>query len=284
MSGAFQWLRTFLKSAAGIVLDDGKQYFVEARLAPVARRFEAASVEALVLRLDANRDPILAKAVIDALTTNETYFFRDRHPFNLFSAEILPAVMKARANERLIRVWCAGCATGQEPYSLAMILDEAARTLAGWRVELFATDISGAAIEAARNGGYNQFEVQRGLPVNMLLRYFQRDNERWRVVEHIRARVEFQERNLIADFSDLGPFDIVFCRNVLIYFDVATKRDVLSRLARTCRPEAFLLLGAAETVVDLCEEWRPHPAHPTLYVNQPPGSSAARRPMLVASR
>ena len=284
MSGAFQWLRTFLKSAAGIVLDDGKQYFVEARLAPVARRFGAANVEALVQRLDASRDATLAKAVIDALTTNETYFFRDRHPFNLFSAEILPAVMKARANERLIRVWCAGCATGQEPYSLAMILDEAAKTLAGWRVELFATDISGAAIEAARNGGYNQFEVQRGLPVNMLLRYFQRDNERWRVVEHIRARVEFEERNLIADFSDLGPFDIVFCRNVLIYFDVATKRDVLSRLARTCRPEAFLLLGAAETVVDLCEEWRAHPAHPTLYVNQPLASSAARRPQLVASR
>ncbi len=281
MSASFGMLKAFLKSRVGIVLDADKHYLAQARLAPLTRRFGERTVEGLLQRLGEGADPALAQAVIEAMTTNETYFFRDRRPFDLFGETILPQLMHSRAPTRLIRVWCAGCATGQEPYSLAMMLDELAKQLAGWRVEILATDISAAALDTARGASYNQFEAQRGLPVNMLLRYFNREDDRWRLAEHLRARVEFRELNLMSDFDGLGPFDVIFCRNVLIYFDVETKKNVLERLARVCRPDGYLMLGAAESVLDLGEAWRAHPQNPGLNIRRP--AAAVKRLQLISS-
>jgi chemotaxis protein methyltransferase CheR len=268
MTPAFQKLARFLRRECGIVLDDDKQYFAEMRLLPIARRHGKATVEQVLELLDTAGSETLTREVVDAMTTNETFFFRDRAPFDLFRDVMLPHLLSARGAERHIRIWCAACSTGQEPYSLAMILDEEARRLPGWRIDIVASDISHSVIENAREGFYNQFEVQRGLPVGMLLRYFTRENNRWRVAEHLRSHVQFREWNLLSDFSSLGFFDVIFCRNVLLYFEHATRRDVLARLAATARPDGFLVLGAAETVVGTGEAWVAREDHPNLFVRR----------------
>ena len=176
MIASFARLQEFVSRRAGLSLDDDKQFLAEARLAPVARRFGEANVDRLIARLTAGDDEI-ARAVIDSMTTHETLFFRDRAPFDFLSGVVLPRLIDKRADERSIRVWCAGCATGQEPYSIAIIIDEHARALMGWRVEILATDVSRSAIEIARKGDYNQFEVQRGLPAPLLVRYFGRSGD-----------------------------------------------------------------------------------------------------------
>ena len=195
---------------------------------------------------------------------------------------ILPQLLAARAAERRLRIWCAACSTGQEPYSLAMLLDEEARRLTGWTIEILATDLSRRAVESAKQGLYSQFEVQRGLPITLLLRYFQRAGDRWQINEFLRSRIHFREFNLLSDYRALGTFDAIFCRNVLIYFDVQSKRDILARLSRTLAPDGFLLMGSAETVIGLSDTFVPHKEHPTLFVQK-----AAQRPrpelMLVAS-
>jgi chemotaxis protein methyltransferase CheR len=250
----------------------------------VARRFGEKSVDGLIARLSSADDEI-AHAIIDAMTTNETLFFRDRAPFELFTAFVLPRLLEARAESRSIRIWCAGCATGQEPYSIAMLLDEQARHLVGWRVEILGTDVSRAALELARAGDYNQFEVQRGLPVSMLLRYFNREGDRWKIASHLRARVEFRELNLVGDLSGLGTFDAIFCRNVLYYFDPSTKARVLARIAAACNPDGYLFLGSAETVLESDPHWRRHARHPTVFVRgETMVDQPAVRPRLVASR
>ena len=268
MKSAFDRLRSFLKGATGIALDEDKRYFAEARLTPIARRFAEDSVENLMLRLDDGRDAAVARCVIEAMTTHETLFFRDCRPFELFSTVVLPQLLKARSRERAIRIWCAACSTGQEPYSLAMLLDEQARSLAGWRIEILATDISAAALAQARLAAYNQFEIQRGLPVNLMLRYFSRHDDEWRLAEHMRARVEFRQLNLVSDFRGLGRFDVVFCRNVLLYFDADVRADVLTRIAGVCRDDAVMVLGAAESVNSSDGTWRMHDAHSGLNVRR----------------
>ena len=283
MIAGFAELRSYLKKTAGIVLDEDKHYFAESRLMPLARKIGENNVEGLLRRFGANADAEIGQSIIEAMTTHETLFFRDRQPFELFSQVVLPQLMQARAAQRTIRIWCAGCATGQEPYSLAMLLDEQARSLAGWRIEILATDISRAALSVARAASYNQFEVQRGLPVSMLLRYFNREADRWRLVEHLRARVDFREVNLVTDFSSLGPFDVVFCRNVLIYFDAETRNDVLSRIAGVCRPDASLILGAAESIGELGNFWQVQKAHAGLITRQPAASTRFPKPRLVSN-
>jgi chemotaxis protein methyltransferase CheR len=262
----FPRLSSLVKTASGIVLDPDKQFVVESRLLPIARARGEETVAALVARLVDTRDPTLLEDVIDALTTNETFFFRDRAPFDLFGSQILPYLIHARENERNIRIWCNACSTGQEPYSLAMTIDEAAPRLTGWRIDLQATDVSRSAIRAAREGLYNQFEVQRGLPANTLLRYFSKEREHWRIAEHLRSRVRFSTFNLLKSFEDRGEFDVIFCRNVLIYFDQATKRDILSRLSRSLRKDGFLILGSTETVMSADGHWAPSPSSPLVYV------------------
>ena len=275
MSLAFAALQSFLLKSSGLSLDRDKQYLVEARLMPVARQAGLASLNELISQIETDR--ALAKKVTEAMTINETFFFRDRQPFEGFRKAILPELLKSRAKTRRLRIWSAACSTGQEPYSLAMILDEEARALMGWTVEIVATDIADSVLKKAREGAYTHFEVQRGMPMPHLVRYFTKRKDHWTVNQTIKARVDFRQQNLMADFSHLGVFDAIFCRNVLIYFAPEQKRDVLSRVARCLAPDGYLVLGAAESVIGYSAEFKPHDDHRAILARRPPGQSDSRR-------
>jgi chemotaxis protein methyltransferase CheR len=252
----YDFLRKCLKERSGLVLSADKQYLVESRLLPVARRAGLANLGELVGVLRDAADPALMTSVVEAMTTNETFFFRDKVPFEHFRTTVMPALIDARRASRMIRIWCAASSTGQEPYSLAMCLKECEQDIAGWHVDVLATDLSAEVLEKARQGIYSQFEVQRGLPIQLLVKYFTRSGEFWQISPELRAMVNFRQLNLLADFSQLGVFDIVFCRNVLIYFDTETKADVLNRLAKVTASDGYLTLGAAETVVGLTDRFK----------------------------
>ena len=279
MSPHFKALQRFLSRHAGLAFDDGKVYLAESRLLPLAERLGFGDLDALVARLQGGGDPELARATIEAMTTRETFFFRDRVPFELIRKVVLPKLMQARAEKRKLRIWCAACSTGQEPYSLAMVLDEEAKKLAGWNIEIVATDISHAVLDAARRGAYSQFEVQRGLPISSLLRYFRREGENWRLSEHLRARVDFRQHNLINDYGRLGRFDIIFCRNVLIYFDADTRADVLARMGPQLDESGYLVLGASESIVGAVPGLRPLPFQAAMGVRgSVPGANVLEAP------
>ncbi len=252
----YDYLRNCLKARSGLVLSADKQYLVESRLLPVARKAGLANLGELVTALKLAQDPALMTAIVEAMTTNESFFFRDKMPFEHFRLTIMPALLAARRHTRTIRIWCAAAATGQEPYSLAMCLKEIEAEIAGWRIELLATDLSGEVLEKARAGLYTQFEVQRGLPIQLLIKHFSQIGDLWQIAANIRAMVRYRQLNLLADFTQLGTFDLVFCRNVLIYFDQETKTDVLNRLARVTAGDGYLVLGAAETVVGLTDRFK----------------------------
>jgi chemotaxis protein methyltransferase CheR len=262
----YDYLRRLLKERSGLVLAADKQYLVESRLLPVARRAGLAGLGDLVQKLKGSQAEPLVVEVVEAMTTNESFFFRDKIPFEHFRASIMPALLAARAAQRRIRIWCAAASTGQEPYSLAMALKEMAGSIAGWRIEIVATDLSNEVLEKARAGIYSQFEVQRGLPIQLLVKYFSQIGDTWQIAPDIRAMVQYRALNLLADFSHLGTFDLVFCRNVLIYFDQATKTAVLDRIARITDRGGYLVLGAAETVVGLTESFKPLADRRGLYV------------------
>ena len=249
----YDFLRKCLKDRSGLALSADKQYLVESRLLPVVRKAGLGGLADLVAVLRRGDDDALMSKVVEAMTTNETFFFRDKGPFETFRSTVLPALLAARRATRCIRIWCAASSSGQEPYSLAMILKEMNSELLGWRIELVATDLSGEVLEKARQGIYSQFEVQRGLPIQLLVKYFSQIGDMWQIAPEIRGMVKFQQLNLLADFARLGMFDLVFCRNVLIYFDQPTKVATLDRLARTVAADGFLVLGAAETVVGLTD-------------------------------
>ncbi|KAA2235714.1 CheR family methyltransferase [Salinarimonas soli] len=278
----FEFLRGWLKTRSGLALTAEKRYLVDSRLGTVCRRFKLAGLSELAAALKLGRDPALEGAVVEAMTTNETFFFRDRAPFDLFKDVLLPKMLAARASTRRLRIWCAAASSGQEPYSIAMLLDEAKSRMPGWTVEIVATDISTEILDRAKAGLYSQFEVQRGLPINLLLKYFTQEGDGWRLSPAIRSMVSFRPLNLIRDFGGLGTFDIVYCRNVLIYFDGPTKTDVLRRLSASLSPDGMMVLGAAETVIGLTDALSPHPDHRGLYV---PSRAAAPAPLrLVATR
>ncbi len=254
----YDFIRNLLKERSGYVLSPDKHYLIDSRLTPVARQEGCATLAELVLKMKApNAGPLLSR-VTETMTINESFFFRDKIPFDRFKDTMLPAMMAARANTKRLRIWCSASSTGQEPYSLAMILKSMSEKLIGWQIDIVATDISRDVLDRAKAGIYSQFEVQRGLPIQMLMQFFQQVGEQWRVTEDIRKMVQFRQLNLLERFSMLGTFDIVFCRNVLIYFDQKTKTDVLERIAQQLAPEGFLVLGAAETVVGLSESFKPH--------------------------
>jgi chemotaxis protein methyltransferase CheR len=252
----YDYLRRCLKERSGLVLSADKQYLVESRLLPVARRSGFLSLSDLVHALRFGQDETLMTAVVEAMTTNESFFFRDKIPFEHFRTVIMPALLAARRASRSIRIWCAAASTGQEPYSLAMCLRAMEREIAGWRIEIVATDLSSDVLEKARAGLYSQFEVQRGLPITLLLKHFTQVGELWQIAADLRALVKYRQFNLLGDFSKLGTFDLIFCRNVLIYFDQQTKIDVLNRLARITAADGYLVLGAAETVVGLVDSFK----------------------------
>ncbi|CAL80586.1 Chemotaxis protein methyltransferase [Bradyrhizobium sp. ORS 278] len=252
----YEFLRKLLRDKSGLDLSADKQYLIESRLLPLARKAGLASISDLVQKLKDGSSALVSQ-VVEAMTTNETFFFRDKVPFDHFRDVIMPELLKARANRKSIRIWCAACSTGQEPYSLAMSLKEMGAALAGWRVEIIATDLSQEVLEKSKAGLYSQFEVQRGLPIQLLVKHFKQAGELWQINSDVRGMVQHRQLNLLHDFSQLGTFDVVFCRNVLIYFDQETKINIFGRLAKQMEPDGFLVLGAAETVVGLTDVFKP---------------------------
>lgn len=250
---------------SGLVLSTDKGYLLESRLAPLARAEGYPSIEALIAAARRESNDRLLWAITEALATHETFFFRDNTPFDLFKQEILPVLSRARGNMSTIRIWCAACSSGQEPYSLAMILEEEKARLGGLRFEIVATDMAPRVLEKAKAGVYSQFEVQRGLAIQRLVTHFDQSGDQWRIKPNLRSMVTFQKQNLLENFSGMGTFDVIFCRNVLIYFDIQTKAKVLDRLAAQLADDGFLLLGAAETVVGLTDSLRPISGHRGLY-------------------
>ncbi len=272
----YDYLRGYLKQQSGLVLTAEKQYLIESRLLPVARKAGLASISALVAKMKEPGQSRICEAVVEAMTTNESFFFRDKTPFEHFVDTMLPKMLEARARERRLRIWCAAASTGQEPYSLAMCLKEAEAKLAGWRIEIIGTDLSNEVLDKARAGVYSQFEVQRGLPINHLLKYFTQNGDTWQISSTLRSMVQYRKLNLLENFSTLGQFDIVFCRNVLIYFDNPTKVDILGRISKMMPADGFLVLGAAETVVGLTDAFKPMTEKRGLY--QLGGAAAAATP------
>ena len=272
----FDWLRKLLKERSGLTLSAEKEYLLESRLLPLARRQGLATLGELVGRLKLPGNTDLVFSVVEAMTTNETFFFRDKIPFDQLRDIIVPALIAARAKEKRIRIWCAAASSGQEPYSIAMLLKSMAQ-LRGYRIDLLATDLSPEVTERAKRGLYSQFEVQRGLPIQLLVRHFTQLGEVWQIGSDIREMVQFRTLNLLQDFAPLGTFDIVFCRNVLIYFDQPTKIAVLDRLARQTAQDGYLILGAAETVVGLSEAFRPIPEKRGLF-GPSPGARRVAKP------
>jgi len=261
----FDFLRILLQVRSGLHLSVEKRYLVESRLGMLCRRRGIDGIGTLVAMV--RREPAreLENATVEAMTTNETLFFRDRTPFDLFRDVILPEKLAANAQNRHLRIWCAAVSSGQEAYSLAMILDEMAGRLAGWKVEILGTDISTEVLEKARQGLYSQFEVQRGLPVQLLLKYFRQEGDKWRVTERIRTMVQLKQHNLLESSSHFGLFDIIFCRNVLIYFDVPTKARVMAALSQRLVPNGAFILGAAETVIGITTTLVPDAVHRGVY-------------------
>jgi chemotaxis protein methyltransferase CheR len=244
----FASIAALVKARSGIVLTPDKEYMLETRLAPLLKQEGIASLDMLSLRLRDPRAEALARAVTEALTTNESSFFRDGKPFDHLK-RLLPALMASRPPGHRLRVWSAACSTGQEAYSVAMVLAE----LGIKGAEIFGTDLSREVVERARDGSFIQFEVQRGLPVQMLVKYFRQEAGKWRAQPVLRDMTRFEERNLLGDHRALGRFDIVFCRNVLIYFDPQTKGRVLNALAAQMAPDGVMYLGGAETVLGLTD-------------------------------
>ena len=266
----YDFIRKLLKQRSGLMLSAEKQYLVESRLMPVARRNGIADLFELARRLRLGNNETLIAEVVEAMTTNETFFFRDRIPFDHFRTFILPALMRSRERYKRIRIWCAAASTGQEPYSLAIAIKEMGAALGGFKIEILATDLSNEVLEKAKTGIYSQFEVQRGLPIQLLVKYFTQSGETWQIGADIRAMVQFRAFNLLADFSRLGTFDLVVCRNVLIYLDQPAKSDVLDRLARVVASDGFLILGAAETTIGLTQGFKSVPDRRGLYAPADP--------------
>jgi len=260
----FQSLATLLKKRSGLILTADKGYLVESRLSPVAQRHGLPHLEALITALNRGNEA-LAAAVTEAMTTNETSFFRDGKPFESFRKEVLPQIVERNAASRTLRVWSAAASTGQEAYSLAMLLSEEQTRLSGWRIEIVGTDISEAALKQARAGVFSHFEVQRGLPAAMLVKYFEKVDGSWHAASRLRSMVSFRSFNLLDNLSPLGAFDAIFCRNVLIYFDVETKAQVLAAIARRMNDRGVLFLGGAETVLGISDQFEPVPGSRGLY-------------------
>ncbi len=250
-SGTFEYVRTLVEKRAAIVLETGKEYLVESRLAPLARTEGFKSVDELVEQLAKGLPGPLHTKIVEAMTTNETTFFRDVHPFEALRTTILPELIQARAATRRLNIWSAACSSGQEPVTICMIIKEHFPQLANWRISFLGTDLSSTMVERARAGRFSQLEVNRGLPAPLLLKYFTKVGMDWVVREDIRAMVDYQVMNLAAPWPVMPPMDLVLMRNVLIYFDAAMKRDIFGKVRRVLSPEGYLMLGSAETTMAL---------------------------------
>lgn len=253
----YQYICKLLRDRSAIVLDDGKQYLVETRLAPMVRQLGLESISDLVQQVRSQGfSNGLATRIIEAMVTSETSFFRDHVPFEAMRTVVLPDLIERRKAERRLALWCAASATGQEPYSLAILMKEHFPQLEGWQVTFIASDLSSECLQRCREGLYSQIEVNRGLPAQLLLRHFKQQGNRWQLSADIRARVRFEQINLADRWPPLPRLDLVLLRNVMIYFDVDTKKRILGRIAQLLRPDGYLLLGGAETTINLDEAYR----------------------------
>jgi len=263
----FDLFSSIVKQRSGLVLTREKAYLLESRLLPVARKYNLKLLEDMANMIRTKRDEAMLNAITEAMTTNESFFFRDQKPFIQFQKVLLPQLLASRAAKKHIRIWSAAASSGQEAYSLAMICAEEAAKLQGWKIDILGTDLSKEMIDRAKSGIYSQFEVQRGLPVTMLMKYFQQQSgDKWQIKENIRQMVQFREANLLHDFGPIGVFDIIYCRNVLIYFDPPTKKRVLEAMVNVLAPDGTILLGGAETVLGLTDRLKPGGGEHGLYV------------------
>jgi chemotaxis protein methyltransferase CheR len=247
----FQFVSQLVRERSAIVLEVEKSYLLEARLTPLARAEGFVSLEALIGQMRAQPFNGLHRKAVEAMTTNETSFFRDLHPFEALKKVAIPEVLARRGADRELTIWCAACSSGQEPYTIAMTLMDAFPELAGWKVKILATDLSSEMVARSKAGRYGQIEVNRGLPATHLIRYFEKKGTEWSVKPEVRKWCEFRELNLIEPWGTMPRLDVVFLRNVLIYFDVETKRSILSNVTRVLQPWGYLFLGGAETTINL---------------------------------
>lgn len=261
----FSFISKLIKERSGLVLTEDKAYLLESRLMPVARKRGMKSLEELIPAMRAAPEEALIQEVTEAMTTNESFFFRDIKPFDIFRESILPNLLKTRADKKSFRIWCAAASSGQEPYSLGIILKEEAAKLAGWRTEIIGTDISKDILNKAKAGLYSQFEVQRGLPIQLLLKYFTKQADMWQISPALIAMIQFREYNLLNSLQALGKFDVVFCRNVLIYFDQPTKVKVLDQISTLLPDDGVLFMGGAETVLGISDKFKPVPGQRGVY-------------------
>ncbi|MCB1650766.1 MAG: protein-glutamate O-methyltransferase CheR [Alphaproteobacteria bacterium] len=263
----FDIYKNLLKEKSGLVLTQEKSYLLESRLGPIAKKWNFATFDDMTRALQGVPDQKLVTDIVEAMTTNETFFFRDTRPFDLFKDVVLTKMKDARASQKRLRIWCAAASSGQEPYSIAMILKEAAAQFPGWKFEILATDISHEILAQARAGLYSQFEVQRGMPIQMLMKYFTQVDDKWKISDDVKSMIKYDYFNLLDPLTRLGRFDVVFCRNVLIYFDKDTKAKILDNIAGLLEKDGFLFLGGAETVLGLTNAFQPMKDQRGLYVH-----------------
>jgi chemotaxis protein methyltransferase CheR len=253
---SFDFISRFVREKSAIVLDLHKAYLVESRLAPLLNKFELGSIEALVRELQKPTSGELSREVIEAMTTNETSFFRDLHPFNALKDQVLPPLIERRSGQRQLRIWSNACSSGQEPYSIAMLMRESFPALDRWQVEILGTDICSQMLQRCREGTFNQTEVNRGLPMQMLMKYFSRRGTQWVADRALGDCLQFRLLNLIEPWPVLPKMDIVFLWNVLIYFEAETKRQILDKIYRTMHADGYLFLGGAETLMNISKSFR----------------------------
>ncbi|MFH1301267.1 MAG: protein-glutamate O-methyltransferase CheR [Planctomycetota bacterium] len=251
----YKYITKFLLDTTGLSLGENKEYLLEARLIPIAQAHGMNGIQDLVLSLRSRLDKNLEKEIMEAMTTNESSFFRDRRPFDELKTAILPDIIADRKMTQKLRIWCAACSNGQEPYSIVMVLREHFPELANWNIQIMATDLCTKALNRAEMGVYSQFEVQRGLPVQLLMKYFEQCEQGWKIKKDSGVSIQWKHLNLLEDFQHLGMFDIVFCRNVLIYFEPEMKRNILDRVRNQMNASGVLLLGAAETVLGISDSY-----------------------------
>ncbi|WP_366656536.1 protein-glutamate O-methyltransferase [Fodinicurvata sp. EGI_FJ10296] len=282
----FNYLRTLLHQRSGLVVTPDKSYLLESRLMPVARKWQVKSLDDLVQLARTRRQESLLNDITEAMTTNESSFFRDSKPFELFKSVVLPHLLEARSARKSFRIWSAACSSGQEPYSLAMLLHEEAARLRGWKIEIVGTDLSTEMIDRCRAGVYTQFEIQRGLPITHLVKYFKQVGDKWYISDELKKMVTWRTFNLLDNMSGLGQFDVVFCRNVLIYFDQANKTKVLDGISKVMPADGHLFLGGAETVLGVSDRFRPVDGRRGLYepAAKAAGSVRGGQPALAQSK
>lgn len=261
----FDIYKDLLKTKSGLLLTQDKSYLIESRLNPIAKKWGFEGLDELTRVLRGVPQADLINDIVEAMTTNETSFFRDINPFEIFKNTVLPYFKEKQGHSKRMRVWCAASSSGQEPYSLAMLLKEEAHKMPGWTFDITATDISHEILAQAKEGVYTQFEVQRGLPITHLMKYFTQQGDKWALNPEIKNMINFKYFNLLDGMASMGQFDVIFCRNVLIYFDQPTKKDVMERFGKQMGEDGFLFLGGAETVIGITDEFKAVPNNRGLY-------------------